>query len=59
MPYIAIKSFPKDAETRRRAVEKVNEAMRGYDELFRNPVPDRKQEDMQDTPLRLVHPDTQ
>ena len=38
---------------------KVNEAMRGYDELFRNPVPDRKQEDMQDTPLRLVHPDTQ
>ena len=42
-----------------RTVEKVNEAMRGYDELFRNPVPDRKQEDMQDTPLRLVHPDTQ
>lgn len=27
MPYIAIKSFPKDEETRRRAVEKVNAAI--------------------------------
>lgn len=27
MPYIAIKSFPKDEETKRKAVESVNEAI--------------------------------
>ena len=30
MPYIAIKTFPKDEETKRRAIEKLNEVFMEY-----------------------------
>lgn len=29
MPYIAIKAFPKDAETKKKVVEKINQFFRG------------------------------
>ena len=35
MPYIAIKTFPKDEELKRKAIEKLNEVFQEYWESFR------------------------